>query len=212
MEMSSTPPGTNTLPSPLMIRWEASAIVCRPEEQKRFTVIPGTVIRQPARSAIWRAMFQPVAPSGLAQPMITSSTSWQSTFARSIAACTTCAPILAPCVMLSAPFQLLQSGVRAVETITASMAHPPRSDSSSARREERQAGSERRQPNPNYLRLQHLRAPRRQKRANAKRRDFDRPYRREIALARPWPEQFDAPAAVGKRVEQPMRRHCCEQK
>src|SRR6185503_193740 len=108
-----------------MTRWLASAMVCRPEEQKRFTVMPGTVLGQPARTAICRAMFQPVAPSGLAQPMITSSTSSASTLARSSAACTTCPPILAPCVMLSAPRQLLQSGVRAVETITASSIEPP---------------------------------------------------------------------------------------
>src|SRR5207237_7433749 len=56
-----------------------------------------------------------------AQPMITSSTSSASTLARSSAACTTCPPIFAPCVMLSAPRQLLQSGVRAVETMTASV-------------------------------------------------------------------------------------------
>src|SRR5919197_6399569 len=108
-----------------MIRCAASAIVCRPEEQKRFTVMPGTLTGQPARSAICRAMFQPVAPSGLAQPMMTSSISCGSTLARSSAACTTCPPIFAPCVMLSAPFQLLQSGVRAVETITGSVIEPP---------------------------------------------------------------------------------------
>src|SRR5213595_1739720 len=107
------------------MRWLASAMVCRPEEQKRFTVMPGTELGQPARTAICRAMFQPVAPSGLAQPMITSSTSAESTFARSSAACTTCPPIFAPCVMLSAPRQLLQSGVLAVETITASVIEPP---------------------------------------------------------------------------------------
>src|SRR2546422_7704814 len=103
------------------MRCAASAIVCRPEEQKRCTVMRGTVTGQPARTAIWRAMFQPVAPSGLAQPMITSSTSSASTLALSSAACTTCPPIFAPCVLLSAPFQLLQSGVRAVETMTASV-------------------------------------------------------------------------------------------
>src|SRR5918993_5006475 len=108
-------------PSPLMMRWLARAMVCSPEEQKRFTVIPGTLIGQPARMAIWRAMFQPVAPSGLAQPMITSSTSSASTLARSSAACTTWPPIFAPCVRLSEPRQLLHSGVRAVETITASV-------------------------------------------------------------------------------------------
>src|SRR5688572_25788963 len=104
-----------------MIRWAARAMVCSPEEQKRFTVMPGTLLGQPARTAIWRAMFQPVAPSGLAQPMITSSTSAASTLARSSAACTTCPPIFAPCVWLSAPRQLLHSGVRAVETMTASL-------------------------------------------------------------------------------------------
>src|SRR5688572_29393850 len=108
-----------------MILWPARAMVCSPEEQKRLTVMPGTLFGQPARNAIWRAMFQPVAPSGLAQPMMTSSTSSASTLARSSAACTTWPPILAPCVRLSAPFQLLQSGVRAVETTTASTIEPP---------------------------------------------------------------------------------------
>src|SRR5260221_7865271 len=108
-----------------MMRCAASAMVCRPEEQKRFTVMPGTLCGQPARTAICRAMFQPVAPSGLAQPMITASASSASSLARSSAACTTGPPILAPCVLLSAPFQLLQSGVRAVETITASFIEPP---------------------------------------------------------------------------------------
>src|SRR6185503_5948694 len=124
-EIDSTPPATKISPSPAITRCAASAMVCRPEEQKRFTVMPGTVFGQPARIAIWRAMFQPVAPSGLAQPMITSSTSSASTFARSSAACTTWPPIFAPCVRLSAPRQLLQSGVRAVETITASFIEFP---------------------------------------------------------------------------------------
>ncbi len=120
-EIDSTPPATKIEPSPAMIRCAASAMVCSPEEQKRFTVMPGTASGQPARCAIWRAMFQPVAPSGLAQPMITSSTSAGSTFARASACFTTWPPIFAPWVMLRAPLQLLQSGVRAVETITASV-------------------------------------------------------------------------------------------
>src|SRR6185369_3910078 len=107
-------------PSPARMRCAASATVCRPEEQKRFTVMPDTLTGMPARSAIWRAMLPPVAPSGVAQPMITSSTSRGSSFALSRAACTTWPPILAPCVMLSAPRQLLHSGVLAVETMTAS--------------------------------------------------------------------------------------------
>src|SRR6476619_6921574 len=64
-------------------------------------------------------MLLPVAPSGVAQPMMTSSTSAPSMPARSTAALTAWPPRVAPWVMLKAPFQLLASGVRAVETITA---------------------------------------------------------------------------------------------
>ena len=103
-----------------MMRCDAMAIVCRPEEQKRLTVMPAVETGQPARMAICRAMLRPVAPSGFAQPMITSSISAGARPARSIAQRSARAPIVAPWVMLSAPRQLLQSGVRAAETITAS--------------------------------------------------------------------------------------------
>src|SRR5262245_16759182 len=96
------------------------AIVCSPDEQKRLTVIPDVVTGQPARMAICLAILRPVAPSGLAQPMITSSISAGSAFARSIALPRASPAVSAPWVMLNAPRQLLQSGVRAVETITAS--------------------------------------------------------------------------------------------
>src|SRR5262245_33293524 len=82
--------------------------------------MPAVLTGQPARSAICRAMLKPVAPSGFAQPMSTSSMAAGSTFARSIAARTTCPPSVAPCVRLNAPRQDLVSGVRAVETMTAS--------------------------------------------------------------------------------------------
>src|SRR3954451_8716514 len=124
-EVDSTPPATKMPGSPASTRCAAMAMVCNPEEQKRFTVIPETVTGKPARSAIWRAMLPPVAPSGVAQPMITSSTSAGASLARSTAAFTACAPIVAPCVMLSAPRQLLQSGVLAVETSTASFIEFP---------------------------------------------------------------------------------------
>ena len=120
-EMLSTPPATNTSPSPAITRCAAVAMVCRPLEQKRLMVMPGTLTGQPARSAICRAMFTPVAPSGLAQPISTSSTSAGSMPARAIACCTLCAPSVAPWVMLKAPFQLLARAVRAVETMTASV-------------------------------------------------------------------------------------------
>src|SRR4051812_4932565 len=117
--MLSTPPATTMSFSPAMMRCAAMAMVCRPLEQKRFTVMPLVVIGRPARSAICRAMLLPVAPSGVAQPMITSSTSAPSMPARSTAALTAWPPRVAPWVMLKAPFQLLASGVRAVETMTA---------------------------------------------------------------------------------------------
>src|SRR5580765_7800571 len=118
-EIDSTPPATTTSFSPAMTRCAAIAIVCRPLEQKRFTVMPLVVIGRPARKAIWRAMLLPVAPSGVAQPMMTSSTSAASMPARSTAAFSAWPPRVAPWVMLKAPFQLLASGVRAVETMTA---------------------------------------------------------------------------------------------
>src|SRR5262249_53976918 len=103
-----------------MIRCDAMAMVCSPDEQNRFTVIPDVVTGHPARIAICRAMLRPVAPSGFAHPIITSSISPGSSRARSIAWRSACPPSVAPWVMLNAPRQLLQSGVRAVETITAS--------------------------------------------------------------------------------------------
>jgi len=51
-----------------MMRWAANAIVCKPDEQKRLIVAPGTVTGQPARSAIWRADVVPVAPSAAHNP------------------------------------------------------------------------------------------------------------------------------------------------
>ena len=119
-EIDSTPPATKMSASPAITRCAAIAIVCRPDEQKRLTVTPDMVTGQPAISAIWRAMFWPVAPSGVAQPISTSSTSPASMPARSIAAFTASPPIVAPWVMLSAPFQDLARPVRAVETMTAS--------------------------------------------------------------------------------------------
>src|SRR5205085_11933137 len=76
--------------------------------------IGGSAIR-----AIWRAMLAPVAPSGLAHPISTSSMAPGSMPARWTACLTAWPPSVAPWVMLNAPFQLLVRGVRAVETMTA---------------------------------------------------------------------------------------------
>ena len=98
----------------------ASAIACRPEEQKRLTVWAAAVTGRPARIAHWRAMLPPVAPSGLAQPIVTSSTSPGSMPARLTAWATTWPPMSAPCVRLNTPRTALPIGVRAVDTMTAS--------------------------------------------------------------------------------------------
>ena len=88
-EIDSTPPATYTSPSPHWMRWAAMEIALRPDEQKRLTVRPDTLTGQPARLAMIRAMLLPVAPSGNAHPITTSSTSAGSTRARSSAALTT---------------------------------------------------------------------------------------------------------------------------
>ena len=59
----------------VMTRCAASAMDCRPELQKRLMLKPGGGRRQPARSAMARAMLPPVVPSPNVEPMITSSTS-----------------------------------------------------------------------------------------------------------------------------------------
>src|SRR5262245_20863137 len=82
--------------------------------------MPEVVTGHPARNAICRAMLKPVAPSGFRHPMMTSSTEAGSSPARCIALLTTCAPSVAPCVRLNAPRHDRASGVRAVETMTAS--------------------------------------------------------------------------------------------
>ena len=119
-EIDSSPPATITGTRSTITRCAAMAMACRPEEQKRLTVVPAVVTGNPARRAICRATFPPVVPSGRAQPMITSSTSPGSTPARSTAARTACAPMVGPWVMFKAPRQDLARPVRAVETMTAS--------------------------------------------------------------------------------------------
>ena len=101
--MDSRPPATMIGTLSTITRWAAIAMACSPDEQKRFTVVPAVVTGRPARNAAWRAMFWPVAPSGRAQPMTTSSTSPGSRRARLTASAMTWPPMVAPCVLLKAP-------------------------------------------------------------------------------------------------------------
>src|SRR5262245_19408111 len=109
------------VPKPAMIRSDAAAMVCRPDEQKRFTVWPGTLSGRPARSAARRATFSPCGPSGTAQPRITSSTSAGSRpLVRLTASAIAAAAMSSGLVARSVPFGALPTAVRAPATITAS--------------------------------------------------------------------------------------------
>src|SRR5215813_3330816 len=119
-DTDSSPPATITGTLSMSTRWAAIEMVCRPDEQKRFTVTPETPTGAPARIADTRATLEPVVPSGAAQPRITSSTSPRSSLARSAACLITWAPMSAPWVSLKTPRKALPIGVRAVETMTAS--------------------------------------------------------------------------------------------
>src|SRR5947209_3283834 len=101
-------------------RCAANAMACKPELQKRLIVVPAVVTGKPARIAARRATLWPVAPSGSAQPRITSSISAGSSPLRFTACSITWPPIVTPCVSLNAPRNALPIGVRAVETIAAS--------------------------------------------------------------------------------------------
>src|ERR1700676_1752025 len=56
------------------------AMACKPEEQKRFTVIAAVETGGPACSAETRAMLWPCTPGGWRQPRITSSISFGSSW------------------------------------------------------------------------------------------------------------------------------------
>ena len=71
--MLSTPPATNTSPSPQVIACAAIAIALRPEPQLRCNTEPGISIGKPATSAAWRATQRLSSPAWLAQPTTTSS-------------------------------------------------------------------------------------------------------------------------------------------
>jgi hypothetical protein len=74
-EMLSTPPATKTsaFAGNDALRGQGDGLQARRAEAVDGHARHGD--RQPGAQAIWRAMLAPVAPSGLAQPMMTSSTS-----------------------------------------------------------------------------------------------------------------------------------------
>src|SRR6266702_3656862 len=88
-------------------------------------VVPATLTGSPARNSALRAILVPVVPCCMAQPITTSSTSAPSILARESADEIACPKRVAPSVWLSAPLYALPIGVRAVETITASVISLP---------------------------------------------------------------------------------------
>ncbi len=73
MLMLSTPAATITSASPTRMRSAAICTADRPDAQKRFTVMPPTLVGSPASTAAMRATFRPCCASGMAQPQTMSS-------------------------------------------------------------------------------------------------------------------------------------------
>src|SRR5439155_625872 len=90
--MLSTPPATNTSPSPVLMARAAAVIAARPDEQRRLKVRPATETGKPARRDAIRATFRLSSPAWFAQPRYTSSTRAGSTPARRTTSPTTSAP------------------------------------------------------------------------------------------------------------------------
>ena len=104
-----------------MMRSAAKAIACNPDEQKRLIVTAEASIGMPALRLAIRATFSPCSASGIAQPMITSSTSLKARpgVRRSVSPIAVAA-ISSGRVTLSVPFGAFPTAVRTAETMTAS--------------------------------------------------------------------------------------------
>src|SRR5262249_49694734 len=126
MLMLSTPPPMAASAPPTMIWCAAIAMAWSPEEQKRLTVVPAIETGRPARTSATRATLLPWAPLGWAQPMITSSISLTSSWGTfPSASLMQWAAKSSGRVMLNDPRKDLASGVRELETTTASLIGAP---------------------------------------------------------------------------------------
>src|SRR5215208_2749517 len=120
-DMCSVPPATMVVALPTMIRSEAIAMVCSPEEQNLLTVCAGTVSGIPASSEDSLATLYPCVPSGIAHPMMTSSTSsLSSPSARPTASPIAAAAMSSGRLARKVPLGARPTAVLAPETITAS--------------------------------------------------------------------------------------------
>ena len=117
--MLSWPPATMMLASPQAICWAASATARRPEPQSWLMPKAVASFGMPALMAAWRAGFCP-APAVRIWPMMTSSTSFGATPARSSAAVMATVPRACAETLAKAPLKL-PTGVRAAEAMTMSV-------------------------------------------------------------------------------------------
>ena len=74
-DMDSTPPATSRSYQPERTFSAAMPMASSPEEQKRLICTPATVSAHPAASTAQRAISAPWSPTGMTQPMMTSSIS-----------------------------------------------------------------------------------------------------------------------------------------
>jgi hypothetical protein len=78
--MLSAPPAITSCASPALMLRAARPTASRLEPQRRFTVLAGTSIGNPASNTAMRPRLRLSSPAWFAQPYSTSSTAAQSTF------------------------------------------------------------------------------------------------------------------------------------
>src|SRR5262245_21198118 len=119
--MLSWPPATRISIPSATICFAAAAMAVKPDAHWRSIVCAGAVTGIPAANAALRATFIPAVPAVSTVPMTTSSISPGSMRARSTAWRMTWDKSVGDLMLLSAPRNALPIGVRAVETMTASL-------------------------------------------------------------------------------------------
>ena len=119
--MLSWPPATTISVPSTTICFAAAAMAVNPDAHWRSIVCAPAVTGMPAANAALRARFIPAVPAVSTVPMTTSSISAPSMPARSTAWRIACAISVGDLMLLSAPRKARPIGVRAVETMTASL-------------------------------------------------------------------------------------------
>ena len=116
----SAPPAIIQSAIPACIFAVAMPIVSIPDEQKRFTVTPGTSTISKPINEMSRAIFSPCDPSGIAFPTITSSIRFGSSFGNSFIMCLMVSAANSSVLLKrNTPFGALPTAVRNALTIYA---------------------------------------------------------------------------------------------